>query len=55
MVAYGLVASLLDYYATFVMYLPSDPTNYFGGGSKSFGPGKGPWGDPDGPLEVVER
>ena len=49
--AYGLVASLLDYYVKFGMYLPS---NNFGG-SQSFGPGKGPRGDPEGPLGVVER
>ena len=49
MVAYGLVASLLDYYVKFGMYLPSDPTNLFGAGLESFGPGKGPWGSPKGP------
>ena len=44
-----MVASLLDYYVKFGMYLPSDPTNYLGAGSDTFGPGKGPRGASKGP------
>ena len=44
MVAYGLVASLLDYYVTFGMYLPSDPTNHFGGDPKVSDPVRAPGG-----------
>ena len=49
MVAYGLVASLLDYYVTFGMYLPSDPTNHFGGDPKVSDPVRAPVGTPMGP------